>query len=449
MHDRPHRASRRHADLGAFGAERLEIDHLVVFDVEPVADRLDRGHAAQHLERHLDRPLLIGQHDGFLHHVAGGLFRAGEHAAEHHGVAAEEQGLEDGAVPLDPAIGDERQVVARGLAAFDQRLQLRHAETGRQPRGASTTGPDPHLDGVHAAFGEKADAVGRGHVAGHQLDVGKLLLEGVDRTGHDHGMAVSDVDHDDVDLRLDQLRGPLEEVAGRADGRAHAQAAVRIAGGEGEPFLPIDVFRGDQPQQRAVGVHERQLLDLLLDHQALGDVERQLAMAHDELACRRHARRHRAFTRVHEPHVAFGQQALEPPRRVDHHQRARPCAPHHGHGFFQARLGRHGVRVADDDVLHPLDLLDLAHLRLDVAVAEPAVDDAEAAFFGLDDGHRRARDRIHVGRHERPLEGDAGREPARQVHHRRVAPLDHAVLRAQQEVVEGRAADQFHEGIEA
>ena len=46
------------------------------------------------------------------------------------------------------------------------------------------------------------------------------------------------------------------------------------------------------------------------------------------------------------------------------------------------------------------------HLRRDVAGAEAAIDDADAALFGQDDGHRRARDRVHVGRDERALERD-------------------------------------------
>ena len=55
-------------------------------------------------------------------------------------------------------------------------------------------------------------------------------------------------------------------------------------------------------------------------------------------------------------------------------------------------------------MLTPLDALDLADLRLDVARAEAAIDDADAAFFGDRDGHLRARDRVHVGRHDRPLQ---------------------------------------------
>jgi hypothetical protein len=100
-------------------------------------------------------------------------------------------------------------------------------------------------------------------------------------------------------------------------------------------------------------------------------------------------------------------------------------------------------------VLHPLDLQHLSHLRLDVAVAETAIDDPQPALFRLHDRHRRAGDGVHVGRHQRALERDVRREAARQVDDRRVAPLDHAALRAQQKVVEGGAANQLHEGVEA
>ena len=119
---------------------------------------------------------------------------------EHHRVAAEEQRLEDGAVALDAAVGDERHAVSpAACAALDQRLQLRHAEAGGQPRRAAAAGADADLDGVDAALGEKPHAFGRRDVAGDQLDVGEALAERVDRAGHHHRVAVRDVDHDHVD----------------------------------------------------------------------------------------------------------------------------------------------------------------------------------------------------------------------------------------------------------
>ena len=111
------------------------------------------------------------------------------------------------------------------------------------------------------------------------------------------------------------------------------------------------------------------------------------------------------------------------------------------------RLGQRGVRrdrvrVADDAVLRALDDLDLAHLRLDLAAAEAAVDDADAALLGDRDRHRRARDRVHVGRDDRPLERDAVEKRRGQIDERRIAPLDDAELRREEEVVEGAAANE-------
>ena len=69
---------------------------------------------------------------------------------------------------------------------------------------------------------------------------------------HHHRVAVRDVDDDHVDVRLHELGGALDEVAGRADRGADQQAAVRIAGRERQPLLPMNVLGGDQADQRAV-----------------------------------------------------------------------------------------------------------------------------------------------------------------------------------------------------
>ena len=101
------------------------------------------------------------------------------------------------------------------------------------------------------------------------------------------------------------------------------------------------------------------------------------------------------------------------PVLVDDDERADAGA---AHGL--ARLGERAPRadrvgIGDDAVLPPLDALDLAHLRLDVAGPEAAIDDADAAFFGDRDRHLGARDRVHVGRHDRPLQRQVLGEAAR------------------------------------
>jgi hypothetical protein len=93
-------------------------------------------------------------------------------------------------------------------------------------------------------------------------------------------------------------------------------------------------------------------------------------------------------------------------------------------------------------VLRALDDLHLAHLRLDVPGPEAAVDDADAPFFRLHDGHRRARDRVHVGRHDGTAERQMLRDAAREVDRRRIAARDDALLRRQQKIVECGAVDE-------
>jgi hypothetical protein len=93
-------------------------------------------------------------------------------------------------------------------------------------------------------------------------------------------------------------------------------------------------------------------------------------------------------------------------------------------------------------VLRALHRLDLAHLRLDLAGPEAAIDDAEAAFLGLHDRHRRPRDRVHVGREDRPLERQVRRQPGTQIEAGGIAPRDHAELRREEDVVEGAAVDE-------
>ena len=202
------------------------------------------------------------------------------------------------------------------------------------------------------------------------------------------------------------------------------------------------------PQQAAVVIDERKLLDLALDHQPLGVLRLERALVHDEPIDRRHAVRHarrpRRFTKRTSRSVSrpasrrWSSTTTSVPTR-DRAIRAAASASDAGR--------RDAVGIGDHAVLRALDDLDLADLRLDLARPEAAIDDADAAFFGLHDRHRRPRDRVHVGRDDRPLERDAARQPARQVDGRGSRRVEHAVLRRQDEVVERAAAHQIeHRG---
>ena len=251
-----------------------------------------------------------------------------------------------------------------------------------------------------------------------------------------------DVDDEHIHARANQLRGALEIVARRADRRADAQPSAGVARGERHAPLAHEVPRRDEADQRAVRVDERQLLDLALDHDPLGVLGLERAFVDDELRDRRHPVRHARAAAGHEAHVALRQQAGKPAVLVDDDERADAGTRHQRGGLVERGVRSDARRIGDHAVLRPLDDLDLAHLRLDFAGPEPAVDDADAPFFGLHDGHRRARDRVHVGRHDRPLQRDAARQPRRQIDDGRIAALEHAALR-REEVVERAAAHEL------
>ena len=91
-----------------------------------------------------------------------------------------------------------------------------------------------------------------------------------------------------------------------------------------------------------------------------------------------------------------------------------------------------------------LTICDLAHLRRDVAAAEAAVDDADAAFFGQRRWPSRARVTVSmlaetIGR----LSVRCCEKRRREIDRGRIAALEDAVLRREEEIVERAAA---HEG---
>ena len=63
----------------------------------------------------------------------------------------------------------------RGVAAADERFDLRHAEVRVQPRRAAAARTDADLDAVDAALGEEVHAFRRRHITGNELGVAELL----------------------------------------------------------------------------------------------------------------------------------------------------------------------------------------------------------------------------------------------------------------------------------
>ena len=282
---------------------------------------------------------------------------------------------------LDAAVGDQRHAPAGRRAALGERLHLRHAEVRVQPGRAAAARSDADLDAVDAALEQEADALRGRDVAGDQLDVAEPLPERLDRARHDGRVAVRDVDDDDVHLRRAGAprrvrdsrpwrRSPHRRAAGRAHRASRTEAAAAT-------MRSLAVIR---PRSVPSGVQQRQLLDLVRPHGVFRLRGFGLARVRDQALARRHPRGDRSAL-IHEPQVARRQQPLHPPLGVDDDERADAGVAHPRGRFGEAGVRPDRVGIADDAVLLALDDLDLAHLRLDLAAAEAAVDDADARLL--------------------------------------------------------------------
>ena len=145
-----------------FGADRLELDRVGVLDVEPIADRLDRRHAAKHLERHLARSSATraaAPTCGRFRRASPRCRRTRCRASpSRRRTAAPRASAPSRLMPPSAISGTPCR---RGQPAVDERLHLRHAEVRGQARGAAAAGADADLDAVDAALDQEPRALGR------------------------------------------------------------------------------------------------------------------------------------------------------------------------------------------------------------------------------------------------------------------------------------------------
>ena len=194
--------------------------------------------------------------------------------AEHHRVGARADRLRDVARGGDAAVGDHRHAVLGGDAGdVVDRGDLRDADAGDDARRADPGRPDADLDGIRARVDQRARRLGRRDVPGDDLDRDGVL-DPPHHLDHALGMAVRRVDDDHVRRPPRERLGALERVRPDADGGADAQPALLVLRRLGELDLLLDVLDGDQAAQPAVGVDDRQLLDLVPVEDLLGLRER-------------------------------------------------------------------------------------------------------------------------------------------------------------------------------
>ena len=245
-------------------------------------------------------------------------------------------------------------------------------------------------------------------------------------------MSVRRVDDEHVGTGLGERLRALERVGSDADRGADLKPTLRVLRRLRELDLLLDVLHGDEPAQMAVGVDDRELLDLVAMEDLLGLRERRPHRSGDEVA-RGHERRDELVDVVLEAKVAIREDPDEDPVVVGDRDARDLVVRHELERHADGRVGRQRHRLDDHPRLRALDLVDLRDLRLD---REVAVDDADAALACERDREARLGHRVHRRGDERNCELDRRCQPCAS---RDIVREDVRLRRHEQDVVEGEA----------
>ncbi len=220
-------------------------------------------------------------------------------------------------------------------------------------------------------------------------------------------VAVRCVDDEDVHLGVDERGRAFHRVRPDADRSADSQAALLVLRRERVLDPLRDVLDGDEALEPPVRVDHRELLDLVAVEDRLGLGERGADRRCDEVPVR-HERRDGLRRVGLEAEVAVREDADEHALVVRDRDTGDAVALHQ-----LERLGD-GVRRSERDGLddHPrlgaLDLVDLGDLLSD---GEVPVDDPETALARERDREARLGDGVHRRRDQRDVQRDRRRQP--------------------------------------
>jgi hypothetical protein len=303
------------------------------------------------------------------------------------------------------------------------------AGAGDDAGGADAPRADADLDGVGAALDEGQGPLLGGHVAHHQLDLREALAQSGRGVEHAAAVGVRGVEHEEIDLGLDQGRGALQVVAVGADRRAHAQPPELVLAGARVLDRLLDVLDRDQPLEVAVPVDDQHLLDAVLVELGLGLLQGRPLRDGDQVLLGHQLGDRLVRVRL-EAEVAVGEDADQMPFGAGHRHARDLVEGHHVERLADALVGAHGDGIDDHPRLTALDPVHLLGLGLD---GEVLVDDADPPLLGQGDGQARLGHRVH-GRGE---DGDVHLDPAAdlgaQIH---LVRMDLGETRDQRDVVE-------------
>ena len=295
--------------------------------------------------------------------LAGALFGSCKHGANHDGVSTAGQGLHDVASVADSAVGNHGHARAfEGRADFHHGTQLGNAHTGDDTRGADGTRADADFHGVHAGFDERQGRLSRGDVAGHDVDAVKGFLHVAHRVDHATAVSVGGVDNHGVHPGVDQGRHAFVGVGGHAHGRGHTEAAELVLARVGELAELDDVAVGDESDELAFAVDNRQLFDAVLAQDLLGLGQVASVLGDDQILAR-HELGDGACRLLFEAQVAVGHNAHQFAGIVRDRDAANLVFAHDGQRVACGGVlaERHGI--LDHAAFGTLDFPDLVGLR--------------------------------------------------------------------------------------
>src|SRR6266481_4302060 len=363
---------------------------------------------------------------------AGGFFGAGEKAANHDAGSSGGDGLGDVAGEFNAAVGDDGNAGAFGGArGFHDGGDLRDAGAGDHTRGADGAGSHTDFQAVDAESDEILCAVVGSDVAGDELHVWQAMANGFDGVHNARGMAVGGVDGDDVGFVLGHFDGALEKIAGGADGRADAQAALLIFCSARVFEFFLDVLYGDEAFEIEVLIDDEKFFDAMLLQKALRFVERGADGNGDEVILGHHGA-YELIVIFFEAQVAVGEDAGEAGAARDR-QAGDLVLVHDLEGLAEGDVGGDGDGVDDHAAFGALDAVDFFALAVDGHVF---VHDADAALASDGDGQARFGDGVHGGGSERNVQGQLAGEAGARVG---VGGENRGLARKQQNVVEREA----------
>ena len=180
------------------------------------------------------------------------------------------------------------EVLVAGLGHLDGCRGLAAADALGLAGDADGTAADADLHEVGASLCQEAEALAVDHVACADLDgIAIVLAHPLDGHLLPVGIALGAVDAQHVGACLDQRRHALGVVAG-VDARAHDVALVAVEHFIGVGLVAVVVLAEHHVNQIALGINQRQGVQLVIPDDVVGDLEGGVLGGGDQLLERGH-----------------------------------------------------------------------------------------------------------------------------------------------------------------